>query len=222
MSCTVQYMGYGTIRNQARNMIIKVLNEHDKFRYGELEKIIVIDKKVCSERIFREILDELVQNKIITKHTIARNNTIYTKNSEITSISDVQIDDFLKTLENFKIGTEGILKIISSDADIITKTDEIIKFLHWISMYEMQLQMLSRVAGKRKLTNMSKDVSNYKKQVLDALSVKGSSSFELLGGLVYGRLFTESFRLNPDMLEMFVNDFRNAAKELKKKSKMNY
>lgn len=214
-------MTYGTVRNQARKTIISALNEHEKLRFGELERLIVVEKKACSERIFRVILEELVQKKIIKKHVIARNNTFYTKNSEITTISDEQVDEFIKTTEDLKIGTEGILKTISSDADDATKTDEVIKFLHWISMYEMQLMMFSRVSGKRKLTNMSKEISKYKKQVLDSLSVKGSSSFDLLGGLIYGRLFVESFRLNPEMLEMFVDGVTNFAKELKKKRKQN-
>jgi len=220
-NCTVQYMEYGIVRIQARETIISALNEHEKLRFGKLQKIVVVEKKACSERIFREILDEFVQKKIIKKYVIARNNTIYTINSEITTISDVQVDEFIESIENIKIGTDGILQTISSDADDATKADEVIKFLHWISMYEMELMMFSRVLGKRKLTTMAKEVSKYKKQVLDSLSIKGSSSFDLLGGLVYTRLFTESFRLDPKMLVKFVEDFNEAAKDIMKKRKQN-
>ncbi|MBS3925134.1 MAG: hypothetical protein KGZ34_00350 [Nitrosarchaeum sp.] len=210
-------MQYGTIRNQARDEINTVLKNTDSIRYGELERIIVIDKKVCSERIFREILDELVQNKIVIKHVIARNNTIYTINSKITTMSDEQVEEFIETMENIKIGTTGILKTISSDADDSTKVEEVMKFLHWISIYEMQSMMVSRVSGKRKLTTMTKQITKYKKQVLDSLSDKGSSSFDLLGGLVFARLFAESFRLDPKMLEMFVDDFIKPIKKYKQK-----
>jgi hypothetical protein len=216
---TGQYMKYGTTRMNTQDAIISVLNEHKKLRFGELSKIIVEKKKICSERIFRETLAYLVNKKIIKKIEIARNNTLYTIDSEITPLSDEEINEMIETLDDLKDETKKILQVISSDANDSAKANEIIKYLQLLSLYEMQTMILSHVSGKPKLKKYSTDVMKYKKTVLESLNKKSSSAFTPLGALVYWKLFMEALKHFPEEAEDFVTSFNDMLKEKRQETK---
>lgn len=210
-------MKYGTTRSNTQDAIISVLKEHNQLRFGELSKIIVDEMKICSERIFRETLAYLTTKKLIKKIEIARNNTIYTIDSEITPLSDEEINEMTETLDDLEDENKKILKIILSDADSSIKANEIIKHLKLLSIYEMQIMMLSHVVGKPKLKKYSNDVTKYKKIILESLNVKSSSAYTTLGALVYGKLFLEIFKILPEEAEDFVTSYNEMIKEKHKK-----
>lgn len=211
--CTVQYMTYGTIRDKTRDEIILTLKEHEKLRYGELSEIIVVKKNICSDRIFRETLSYMTNSGLVKKIVIARNNTLYTIDSKITPLADEDVNDMIENIDDLKKETDEILKVISSDADDSDKSNEIMKYLLLLSMYEMQMTMLSHVSGKSKLTKYVNDITKYKKTVLESLNTKSSSMFSEIGALVYFKLFMESIKQVPEEIESFansINDIKNS------------
>ena len=210
-------MKYGTIRSNTQDAIMSALTEHEQLRFGELSKIIVIDKQICSDRIFRETIAYMVEKKLVKKFEIARNNTTYTIDSKITPISDEDISEMLENVDGLKEETEKILKIISSDADDSDKSNEIINYLLLISIYEMQMMMLSHVSGKPKLKKYVNVFTKYKKDIIESLNVKSSSMFSSLGALINFKLFIEMLKQMPDELEHFANSV-NEIKKLKNKT----
>lgn len=216
---TVQYMKYGTTRSNTQDAIISVLKEHNQLRFGELSKIIVDEMKICSERIFRETLAYLTTKKLIKKIEIARNNTIYTIDSEITPLSDEEINEMIESVENLDIETKGILDVIKSDANDTVKANEIINYLQLLSLYEIQMTMLSHVSGKPKLKKHNNDITKYKKIVLESLNTKASSMFTTLGAIVYGKLFIEVLKHFPKEAEDLATSFNDMVKQKRLENK---
>jgi len=191
-------MKYGITRNNTQDEIFSALKKHEKLRYGELAKIVVEKNKICSDRIFRETLALMVNTKMVKKFEIARNNTLYTIDSKITPLTDEHVKEMVEAIDDLKEETQGIIDMMSSNADDSEKSKEVIQYLLLLSMYEMQIMMLAYVTGKPKLKLYSRQLTKNKKTVLDSLNTKSSSMFSNLGARVYGKLFLEAMKQSPD------------------------
>lgn len=63
--------------NKFQKGIISVLKSTHGIRWAGLKKIVVDDKKICSERVFRETLNELVQSDVIFKYELTPQHIEY-------------------------------------------------------------------------------------------------------------------------------------------------
>lgn len=63
--------------NKIQNEIITAIRSANGIRWASLKRIIVNDKKICSERIFRQTLNKLVENEAVFKREITRQHVEY-------------------------------------------------------------------------------------------------------------------------------------------------
>lgn len=69
--------------NKIQNEIITAIRSANGIRWASLKRIIVNDKKICSERIFRQTLNKLVENEAVFKREITRQHVEYYVEQEI-------------------------------------------------------------------------------------------------------------------------------------------
>lgn len=198
-------MSYGTIRKKTEDAILSTLQKHEKLRYTELQNIIIHQLGICSERIFRESLDTIVGKGIVKKFEIARNNIIYSINSEILMIKDEDIKKMMDSFMDYKDVLDEIKNIISSDASDIDKATEIKNHLKFLAMHEIQVMMLSYGTGKSALTKHVNEISKLKKDIISMLIKKGSNEFDLVTGLIYSKFFVEILSESPDHVNQFLD-----------------
>lgn len=63
--------------NKFQKEIISVLKSTHGIRWADLKKVIVDKKKICSERIFRETLNELVLSEVVFKYELSPQHIEY-------------------------------------------------------------------------------------------------------------------------------------------------
>lgn len=69
--------------NKIQNEIITAIRSANGIRWASLKRIIVNDKKICSERIFRQTLNKLAENEAVFKREITRQHVEYYVEQEI-------------------------------------------------------------------------------------------------------------------------------------------
>ena len=80
MYCTVREIPY---LNKIEKEIHKVIHEKGRIRWTQLKKIICDDKKICSERIFREKLNGMVERNLVFKLELGKTNVVYSTESSL-------------------------------------------------------------------------------------------------------------------------------------------
>lgn len=210
-------MVYGSVRKETEKAIFDTLQEHESLHYTELEKIVVCNMKVCSSRIFRETLLEMVQKNIVKKYESSRTNVIYSISSEIHVVTDEEIKDILNSFELLNEQNVEMRKVISSDASDLDKASEITKHLKALSFLEMQVLMLAHISGNSSLTKTANNLLRLKKDFLANLNKKSSHRFTLLGSLIYAKLFVEILSDDAEAVSDFVREFGKFRKTKKKK-----
>jgi DNA-binding HxlR family transcriptional regulator len=82
------------------NKIYKEIEKHGALRWGELKKKIV--PEICSDRPFRETLNRMVENKLILRTEVEKQNIVYSTKKTILEEKTVSFiyDVVLKRLEN--------------------------------------------------------------------------------------------------------------------------
>lgn len=81
-----------------------------RIRWSDLRRIIVEEKKLISERPFREILNDLVDRKIVYKDDVERGHTEYYVDKDLKDIEKRVIQTFKKELPEFRDGIKHIKK----------------------------------------------------------------------------------------------------------------
>ena len=90
------------IYNEIRNNL--------RIRWLELKSIIVDEKKLISERPFREILNDLVDRKIVYKDEVERGHTEYYVDKDLEDIEKRIIQVFKIELAEFRVSIKHIKK----------------------------------------------------------------------------------------------------------------
>lgn len=81
-----------------------------RIRWSDLRRIIVEEKELISERPFREILNDLVDRKIVYKDDVERGHTEYYVDKDLKDIEKRVIQTFKKELPEFRDGIKHIKK----------------------------------------------------------------------------------------------------------------
>jgi len=81
--------------NKIQNEIITVIRSENGIRWASLKRIIVDNRKICSERIFRQTLNNLVENEAVFKREITRQHVEYYVEQEIENLKQT-FDEWYK------------------------------------------------------------------------------------------------------------------------------
>jgi len=89
-------------QNRIEKAIIRTLQKNRRLRWGELREIVVEELDVCSDRIFRQSLNRLVESKDVYKKEIAKQHTEYYVNLDVIEIEKSSEDFFKENLPKMK------------------------------------------------------------------------------------------------------------------------
>jgi len=132
---TVQYEKYRILDTKEKE-IHKVIHKHGRIRWTPLKKIIVDDKQICSERIFRERLNEMVERSLVFRLELGKANVVYSTKSGLEKSEKSRINYFyifLKaSLKNLQAFEKKMDKISDTEkSDLIVSLLKIILLLEW-------------------------------------------------------------------------------------------
>lgn len=108
--CTVEYQKYSIIMDKNEKAIYNEIRKNLRIRWSELKSIIVEEKKLISERPFREILNDLVERKIVYRDEVERGHTEYYVDKDFEDIEKRVIQVFKTELPKFRNGIKHIKK----------------------------------------------------------------------------------------------------------------
>ena len=137
--------------NHVEKIIYNVIKGYGKIRWGKLKKIIVDEKKIISERPFREALNRMVENKIIFRHKIEKQNVEYYVDRDIFILEknsrkffDITLPEIKKLISHIKKNRTKI--------DSITLAGYIATLWQVISNFEYKGEILSFLATTERVS----------------------------------------------------------------------
>ena len=90
--------------------IYNEIHDNLRIRWSDLKRIIVDEQKLISERPFREILNDLVDRKIVYKDEVERGHTEYYVDKDLEDIEKRIIQVFKIELAEFRVSIKHIKK----------------------------------------------------------------------------------------------------------------
>lgn len=114
--------------NKRQREIHKEIHKQDRIRWSALKKIIVDEKKICSERIFRETLNEMVDEGLVFRLELAKGNVVYSIDSGLEKAEKSRISYFNVYLKAGKENLNYFKKKMDKMSDT-EKSDNIVSLL---------------------------------------------------------------------------------------------
>lgn len=96
--------------NKVQKEIISALRSTQGIRWAQLKKIIVDNRKICSERIFRETLNELVKSEIVIKYEITQQHIEYYLQEKVEDPKKSLAEAFERHYSQFEFVIDSIEK----------------------------------------------------------------------------------------------------------------
>jgi len=96
--------------NRIEKAIYNEIRNNLRIRWSDLRRSIVDEKKLISERPFREILNELVDKKIVYRDEVERGHTEYYVDKDFEDIEKRITQAYKKELPEFRAGIKHIKK----------------------------------------------------------------------------------------------------------------
>jgi len=128
--------------NHVEKVIYNEIKRHRKIRWGQLKKIIVNERKIISERPFRETLNNMVENKIVLRDEIDKQNVEYYVDVDIIKLEENAHEFFENILPEIKKLIFHIKKN-RSKIDFVTLAGYVATLWHVISHFEYKGEVLS-------------------------------------------------------------------------------
>lgn len=104
--------------NHVEKTIYNEIKKHRKIRWGQLRKIIVDEKKTISDRPFRQTLNSMVENKIVLRDEIDKQNVEYYVDVDVLKLEENAHEFFENILPEIK-------KLVSHIKKNRTKIDSV-------------------------------------------------------------------------------------------------
>lgn len=158
--------------NRIEKVIYSEIRKNIRIRWSDLKRIIVEEKELISERPFREMLNDLVSNKIVYKDEIAKGHTEYYIDKEFKDIEKKfqetlkeEIPKFRKSIKHIKEFRDKI-----SDEDlagyftIMWKTSNHLDFKAFAVSYLTNNTKVVDVTGLQKI----------KEDLVDLITIKNN------------------------------------------------
>jgi len=132
--------------NHIEKAIYNEIKKHGKIRWGQLRKIIVDERKNISDRPFRETLNNMVENKIVLRDEIDKQNVEYYVDVDVLKLEENSHEFFENILPEIKKLISHIKKN-RSQVDSITLAGYIATLWHVISHFEYKGEVLSFITN---------------------------------------------------------------------------
>jgi len=159
--CTVREIPY---LNKIEKEIHKVIHEKGRIRWTQLKKIICENKKICSERIFREKLNGMVERNLVFRLEFGKTNVVYSTESNLEKSEKSRISYFyiflkasLKNLEAFERKKDKM-----SDTE---KSDTLVSFLKIILLLEWGFNETLRLTANPKIKDQVSMLDEIKSRI---------------------------------------------------------
>lgn len=154
--------------NKFQKGIISALRSTHGIRWLQLKKIVVDDKKVCSERVFRETLNELVQHAIIFRYEITPQHIEYYLQEKAKDPKKSLDEAFARHYSQF----EFVINSIKKHRNKIPLMDLAgLMVIIWKMLHNLEFAMInmSIIHNKPKLIQ-GKDFHSHKLKLIEIIS----------------------------------------------------
>ena len=186
------------------NKIYKEITKHGKIRWRKLRNIIVNEKNITSDRIFRETLNNMVEKKRVFKLEIAKQNVVYTTDSELLEHEKGEIKSIKLLLEYFEESFEEFRKRLQKSSDY-EKASIIIILMRMLSQIDWMLQIHSHNLKTETVKNNEKRLTDYKNDIVSWIN-KYSINNSKVRYLVSNLIKSEFSRTSKDFIDWKVSD----------------
>ena len=138
--------------------IHKAIHRSSRIRWTQLKKIIVDEKQICSERIFREKLNKMVEQNLVFRLEFGRANVVYSTKSGIEKTERSRINYFyifLKaSLQNLQSFEKKMDKMSDTDkSDLIVSLLKVILLVEWGFKEALHLTKNPRIKDQISMIN---------------------------------------------------------------------
>ena len=167
--------------NHVEKTIYNEIKKHGKIRWGQLRKIIVDERKIVSERPFRETLNNMVENKIVLRDEIDKQNVEYYVDVDIVELEEKSHEFFETILPEIK---KLILHIKKnrSKIDSVTLAGYVATLWLVISNFEYKGEVLSFLTNTSRVS-MREECDDIRVELFKLIlqTKKQEDRLELLG-----------------------------------------
>ena len=186
------------------NKIYKEITKQGKIRWRKLRNIIVNEKNITSDRIFRETLNNMVEKKRVFKIEIAKQNVVYTTDSEFLDEEKNTIEAVDLLLPDYEENFKEFKKRLQKSSDY-EKASIIIILMRMLSQIDWMLQVHSHNLKTKTVKNNEKRLNDYKNDLLSWIneySINNSKVRYLVSNLIK----SEFSRTSKDFIDWKVSD----------------
>jgi len=168
------------------NKIYKEITKQGKIRWRKLKNIIVNEKKITSDRIFRETLNNMVEKKRVFKIEIAKQNVVYTTDSEFLDEEKNTIETVELLLPEYEENFKEFKKRLQKSSDY-EKASIIIILMRMLSQIDWMLQVHSHNLKTETVKYNEKKIIDYKNDLvswIDKYSIDNTKPRYLVSNLI--------------------------------------
>jgi len=186
------------------NKIHKEITKHGKIRWRKLRNIIVNEKNITSDRIFRETLNNMVEKKRVSKIEVSKQNVTYTTDSELLEHDKGEIESIEFIIEHFEESFEEFRKRLQKSSDY-EKATIIIILMRMLSHIDWMLQVHSHNLKTKTVKYNEKKLNDYKNDLvswINEYSINNSKVRYLVSNLIK----SEFSRTAKDFIDWKVSD----------------
>ena len=186
------------------NEIHKEITKQGKIRWRKLRNIIVNEKNITSDRIFRETLNNMVEKKRVFKIEIAKQNVVYTTDSEFLDEEKNTIEAVELLLPDYEENFKEFKKRLQKSSDY-EKASIIIILMRMLSQIDWMLQVHSHNLKTKAVKNNEKRLNDYKNDLvswINEYSINNSKVRYLVSNLIK----SEFSRTSKDFIDWKVSD----------------
>jgi len=168
------------------NEIHKEITKQGKIRWRKLRNIIVNEKNITSDRIFRETLNNMVEKKRVFKIEIAKQNVVYTTDSEFLDEEKNTIETVDLLLPGYEENFKEFKKRLQKSSDY-EKASIIIILMRMLSQIDWMLQVHSHNLKTETVKYNEKKIIDYKNDLvswIDKYSIDNTKPRYLVSNLI--------------------------------------
>ena len=159
--------------NRIEKIIYNEIQKNIRIRWSDLKRIIVEEKQLISERPFREILNELVNKKIVYRDEVEKGHTEYYVDKDLKDIEKRITKAFKKELPEFSEGIKHIKKYRNKISNDVLAS-------YFVMLWKLSNHLDFKATILAGLTKNERiiDIEGLQKLKLDLIDLISNSSLE--------------------------------------------
>lgn len=149
--------------------IYKEIEKNERIRYNELKRIMVDKRHVMSERTFRNRLDEMVKNKLVSRNQLEKQKVVYSITVDAIS-KELEINEgMMSNLKSLEIYFESIENKING---LSTYDRALLSYsLYQVFMYQELFYRIARTGGVSVSKELVKKIEELKSRSFQILQL---------------------------------------------------